>query len=156
MGSRGPTKMPTGLKLLHGEKREWRLNRAAPKPRSNRPVMPADMSEDGKRVWRRVMRDFGQTGILTRVDLGLFRAYCETEARHVGESIALAKSGPLIHGARKGDLVKNPLHQLVREDARLMRDLARELGLSPSAREGLTTPATGSGDATQDWLDDHG
>jgi P27 family predicted phage terminase small subunit len=149
--------MPTGLKLLHGEKRESRLNRAAPKPRSNRPVMPADMSDAGKRVWRKIMRDFGQTGILTRVDGGgLFRAYCETEARHAQESLSLANSGPLIRGARHGELVKNPLHSLVRADALLLRALARELGFSPAAREGLTMPATGSGDATQDWLDELG
>ena len=34
--------------------------------------------------------------------------------------------------------MKNPLHQIVRDDAELMRSLARELGLTPSARTGLT------------------
>ena len=96
MGASGPTKMPTGLKLLHGEKRESRLNRAAPKPRPNRPVMPVDMSDDAKRVWRRIMRDFGQTGILTAVDRGSFRAYCEAEARYVQAAIVLEQSGPLV------------------------------------------------------------
>ena len=36
-----------------------------------------------------------------------------------------------------GSLVKNPLHQVVRDDADQIRQFARELGLSPSARAGL-------------------
>jgi phage terminase small subunit len=36
-----------------------------------------------------------------------------------------------------GGLVKNPLHQVVRDDGEQIRLFARELGLSPSARAGL-------------------
>ena len=38
---------------------------------------------------------------------------------------------------RDGELVKNPLHQVVRDNADEVRLFARELGLSPSARAGL-------------------
>jgi len=34
--------------------------------------------------------------------------------------------------------VKNPLHQIVRDDADLIRAFARELGFTPSARSALT------------------
>ena len=39
---------------------------------------------------------------------------------------------------RRGDLIKNPLHQIVRDDADLIRAFARELGFTPSARSALT------------------
>ena len=151
MGERGPSKSPTALKLLHGERRESRLNRAAPKPRSTRPAMPADMSTEAKAVWRRIMRDFAHTGILTAVDADGFRAYCEAVARYRQAATMLEASGPLVRGARRGELVKNPLHQIVRDNAVLMRAFARELGFLPSAREGLTVTDTVAQDPLEAW-----
>lgn len=139
MGERGPGKMPTSLKLLRGERRESRLNRAAPKPAGGGPVMPADMSDAAKRVWRRQTKALEATGILTTVDGDSLRAYCEAVARYQHAAVLLEQSGPLVRGARGGDLVKNPLHQVVRDNAVLIRAFARDLGFLPSAREGLKT-----------------
>jgi len=152
MGERGPGKMPTALKVLHGERRASRLNRSAPKPRSNRPTMPLDMSADAKTVWRRIMRDFGHTGILTAVDADAFRTYCEAVARYRQAATTLEQTGPLVRGARRGELVKNPLHQIVRDNAILMRAFARELGFLPSAREGLQMHTQDAADPLAEWL----
>jgi P27 family predicted phage terminase small subunit len=152
VGSRGPAKMPTPLKLLHGEKRASRLNRESPQPRSKRPVMPADMSDDAKRVWRRILRDFGQAGVVTAVDADSFRAYCEAVARYQQAARTLEQTGPLVRGARSGELVKNPLHQIVRDNAALIRAFARELGFLPSAREGLHRGDSGDVDPLDQWL----
>jgi len=143
--------MPTKLKLLHGETRPSRLNRAAPKPRANRPVMPTDMTPEAQSVWRRIMRDFGQTGVLTAVDADSFRAYCEAASRYRQAAVLLEQSGPLVRGARSGDLVRNPLHQVARDNAILMRAFARELGFLPSAREGLTVGHDDAADPLADW-----
>lgn len=150
MGARGPQKMPTALKLLHGETRAERLNRYAPKPRANRPAMPRDMSIEAKKVWARIMRDFGHTGILTAVDTDSFRAYCESVARYKYAATALETSGPLVRG-RDGNLVRNPLHQIVRDNAILMRAFARELGFLPAAREGLTVREAVAEDPLEAW-----
>jgi P27 family predicted phage terminase small subunit len=152
MGERGPAKTPTALKLLHGERRESRLNRAAPKPRPNRPTMPADMSDGAKRVWRRVWRDFGHTGILTAVDADGLRVYCEAVDRYVAAARLLEMSGPLVPGARTDELVKNPLHQIVRDNASLIRAFARELGFVPAAREGLTVKWAEDVDPMLEWM----
>lgn len=148
MGSRGPAPLPTSLKILHGERRAARLNRNEPKP-GGQPRLPADMSDEAKRVWRRVIRDFGATGVLTAVDADALRTYCEAVVRYVQAARTLEASGPLVRGARSGELVKNPLHQIVRDNAILLRAFARELGLTPSARTGLTV---GIGDAADDSL----
>jgi len=137
MGSRGPAPLPTKLKILHGETRTARLNRNEPKP-AGRPRMPPDMSDEAKRVWRRVIRDFGATGVITAADADALRTYCEAVVRYVQAARTLEASGPLVRGARSGELVKNPLHQIVRDNAILLRAFARELGLTPSARTGLT------------------
>lgn len=129
--------MPTALKLLRGERRSARLNRHEPKPLPNQPVMADGMSKDSQAIWDRIMRDYAQTGVLTAVDTDILRAYCEAVVRYEHAAALLEQSGPLVRGARQGELVKNPLHQIVRDNADLMRAMARELGFTPSARSAL-------------------
>jgi P27 family predicted phage terminase small subunit len=137
MGRRGPAPLPTAIKLLHGERRAQRLNRAEPRPRRALPRRPADLSAAAQAVWRRVIREVGASGVITAADRDILRAYCEAVARYEYAAITLEQSGPLVRGARRGELVKNPLHQIVRDNADLIRLLSRELGLSPAARSGL-------------------
>jgi len=152
MGARGPAPMPTELKLLHGERRSSRLNRNAPKVK-NTPVMPAGMSDAAQAIWNRVMRDYSASGILTSVDTDALRVYCESVVRYEHAAAMLEKSGPLVRGARRGDLIKNPLHQIVRDDADLIRAFAREFGFTPSARSALTAvQEPEQDDATAAWL----
>lgn len=150
MGRRGPAPMPTKLKLLHGETRAQRLNHAEPKP-TNTPVAPEDLGGEARAVWDRLMADFGHTGVLTAVDQDAMRIYCEAVARYEHAAKMLEKSGPLVRGARSGDLIKNPLHQIVRDNAVLVRAMARELGFTPSARTGLQTPEREDGDPFEKW-----
>ncbi len=67
----------------------------------------------------------------------------------------LDQSGPLVRG-QKGELVKNPLHQIVRDNADLLRAFARELGLTPSTRAGMTGQPREQRDAFADFLDGTG
>lgn len=143
MGKRGPQPMPTPLKVLHGETRPERLNPDAPKPRGAGPVQPEDMDERAKEVWARVTEAMALTGILTPVDSDSLRAYCEAVSRYEHAARMLAESGPLVRGARQGELVKNPLHQVVRDNAALIRLFARELGFVPAAREGIKVGGAG-------------
>jgi P27 family predicted phage terminase small subunit len=129
--------LPTELKVLHGERRPSRLNRNAPKAK-NVPTMPAGMSAPAQAIWKRIIRDYAHTGVLTSVDADALRVYCEAVVRYEHAAAMLEQSGPLTRGARRGDLIKNPLHQIVRDDADLIRAFARELGFTPSARSALT------------------
>lgn len=141
MGARGPAKEPVALTLLKGERRPSRVNYDAPQPRARLPRMPVDMSAPAKTIWRRVMRDYAETGILTAVDTEVLRAYCEAADRYQKAATMLERSGLLVRGAHRGELVKNPLHQVVRDNAVLVKTLARELGFTPAARAGLRTGA---------------
>jgi P27 family predicted phage terminase small subunit len=143
---------PTKLKLLRGETRPSRLNRAEPRPRGHRPRMPLAMAPAAVAVWRRVMREMGATGVITGADADVFRTYCESVARYQYAARMLEQSGPLVRGQR-GELVKNPLHQVVRDNAVLLRALARELGLTPAARTGLRANGEPERDPFADFLD---
>ncbi len=157
MGSRGPRPIPTKLKLLRGETRPSRLNRVEPKPRAGQPRLPLDLGPVARTVWRRVLRELGATGVITAVDADILRIYCEAVARYRYAAGMLEASGPLIQaggsGARRGELVKNPLHQVVRDNAVLVRSLARELGLTPAARVGLRGTGETERDPFADFLD---
>jgi hypothetical protein len=60
---------------------------------------------------------------------------CEAGSRCRAAAESYAKSAPL-HNDR-GHLTKNPLHQVVRDNADHVRLVARERGLSPAARASL-------------------
>lgn len=153
MGRRGPAPEPTRLKLLKGERRPSRVNNDAPRPRDLLPSCPRDVTLAARKVWRRVMREFGATGVITHADRDAFRIYCEAVARYEESARLLASSGPLVRGARRGELVKNPLHQVVRDNADLVRLFARELGLTPAARTALVVrdDDTAEGDPLEAW-----
>lgn len=139
MGARGPQPKPVALRLLAGERRPSHVNLDSPQPRARLPRMPLDMSEPAKVIWRRVVRDYRETGLLTAVDTEVLRAYCEAADRYVKAAVMLERTGMLVRGAHRSELVKNPLHQVVRDNAVLVKLFARELGFSPAARAGLRT-----------------
>lgn len=151
MGSRGPQPQPTALKILNGNPGKRPLNRNAPRPK-NKPTMPAGMSEPAKAVWVEVIRDYGATGVLTGLDSHILRGYCEAVVRYEHGAALLEASGPLVMGARKGELVKSPMHQVVRDDADLMIRFADRLGCTPSARNALAAvKEEDTGDALDRW-----
>jgi P27 family predicted phage terminase small subunit len=96
--------------------------------------MPADMCPAAKIVWQRVLRTWGP--VIKVSDADCLRCYCEAVARYNVASRLYDKTGPVVAGFG-GAMVKNPLHQIVRESAEQVRAFARELGLTPSARAGL-------------------
>ena len=151
MGRRGVPPLPTPLKLLRGETREQRLNRHAPKPTGGKPIMPSGMTPRAQRVWRRQIAALGETGILTTVDGDSLRAYCEAVDRYIQAAELLAASPPLVEG-QKG-IVRNPLHQITRDNAMLMLQFARNLGFLPSAREGLHVNQESERDPLETWLE---
>jgi P27 family predicted phage terminase small subunit len=141
MGSRGPARTPTRLKLLRGETRPSRLNHQEPRPVGRLPRLPAEMAPAATTVWRAVLHAMAASGVITAADGPILRVYCEAVVRYEEAASLLAQMGPLIvaagTGARRGELVRNPLHGVVRDNALLVRLLARDLGLTPAARTGL-------------------
>jgi P27 family predicted phage terminase small subunit len=150
MGRRGPAPSPTRLKVLRGETRPSRVNYREPKPTPGLPERPPDLAPGAEAAWERVVAELAPTGVLTGADRDVLRTYVEAVARYEQAAAAYAASGPLIRGARAGELIKNPLHQIVRDNAQLVLVLARELGLTPSARSGLRSPQPSTGGSRLD------
>lgn len=155
MGRRGPAPEPTSKKIARGETRPSRINRQEPLPRDGRPRMPADMTPGAKAAWRAVL-EAAPVALITPFDAYLLRSYCEAVDLYRQAIAALAKSGPLVRGARGNELVVNPLHRVMRDNRDAMRLLGRELGISPAARSGMSVGIGGTGTVTPDLDDDIG
>jgi P27 family predicted phage terminase small subunit len=153
MGKRGPAPKPTRLKLLHGQRQESRLNRSAPKPTGGL-TMPRGMSKAAQTVWRRVVKAMAASGILTSADADALRIYAEAMDRYTVAAELLAAAGPLVPGPRGHD-VKNPLSQIVRDNANLAKVFGQALGLAPAAREGLHVADTDE-DPLEAWIRETG
>lgn len=150
MGRRGPAPTPTKQKIAAGETRPSRVNYAEPQPRIGLPRMPSDMTDGAKSVWKHVIAEMGASEVITGADRDVLRLYCEAVDRYVRAQRLFARSSVLLN--RAGLLVKNPLHQVVRDNADQVRLLSRELGLSPSARAGLMLTADNGGTSIDDEL----
>ena len=136
MGTRGPQPKPTALKILSGETRPSVINYAEPIPEGGPLSPPPDIRPEARVVWEQVVAALGRTGVLTSADKHVLRLYAEAMARYLEAEAMLVKTGPLIKG-RDGNFVKNPLHQIVRDNADAVKKYAREIGLTPAARVGL-------------------
>lgn len=137
MGKAGPRPKPTNLRVLHGDRKD-RINTNEPVPPSKRVAMPAHLSPGAKSVWKRLAPELARKGLLTAWDRDVFAVFCEAVVHH-REACELARRGVLVKG-QKGEAVKNPALQIVRDSAQTIRAFAQEFGLSPSARSGITMP----------------
>src|SRR5450759_1318556 len=133
MGRRGPAPMPSTLQRLRGETRPSRLNDREPLPRRSVPRPPADLDPAAKLIWRRTVREM-PAGMITAVDADALACYCEAVMRYRQSASLLARSAPLIRGARAFDLISIPLYRFTRGWADLFLLFSRELVLTPSAR----------------------
>jgi P27 family predicted phage terminase small subunit len=145
MGRHGPPREPAALRIHKGETRPSQVNYLEPVPRWSRPVMPADMDARAKAVWRRVMREMAPADVIRGADTDVLRCFCEAVADYAEARRQLHATGLLV--MREGQLAKNPMCQVVRDNRDAIRSFARELGLSPAARASLQVDTGGRGSA---------
>lgn len=135
MGRRGPAPEPAALRIAKGETRPSQLNRLEPIPRFAEPRAPRDMDKRAQAVWRYILREMRGTRTILAADAFVLRCFCEAVVAYIEAGELIAKTGLLVK--RDGNLVKNPLLQVWRDNREAVRLFSRELGLSPAARAGL-------------------
>jgi P27 family predicted phage terminase small subunit len=149
MAKPGPAPTPTHLKIIRGDRKD-RINKSEPKPdKTKEPKMPDWLSDDAKKVWKRTLKQLRAMGLLFEADQDVIVAYVNAVVNYQKASELVDRSGVLIKGRRDG-VVKNPAVQIQRDAATLIRMLAGELGLTPSARTRLKAD---NSDDSADFLD---
>lgn len=136
----GRPRKPTHLKVIEGNPGKRRLAPEVKAP-PQRPRAPSWMSQYAKSVWRRLVPLLDELGVLTAVDRDTMTAYCEAVATFKAATEAIAKTGVLVQGRRKGEAIKNPALQIQRDASRLIATYSAMFGLSPADRSRLGDPS---------------
>ncbi len=136
--------------MLRGDRKD-RINTAEPKPRKQRARVPAWLSPDARAVWQRTAKQLDAMGLLYAADEDVIVAYVHAVVNYRKATKIVEELGLLVEGRRDG-LVTNPAVRVQRDAATLIRMLAAELGLTPSARSRLSVEEGSDGDA-DDLLD---
>lgn len=133
MGLRGPPPTPTAILRMRGSKRAIYDRQGEMQLPLGEPDMPAWLSPEAKKEWRRVAPPLVEAGALAEADRALLAAYCEAWAEFVAARQSLDRSGPLLKDA-DGAVYPNP-YLAIKDRAceRLVR-LAGHFGLSPATR----------------------
>ena len=133
MGARGPAPLPTDTLKLRGSKRaKYNRPKREPQPVKGRPVCPASLDADEKRVWKRVVALLAAMGVVSKVDTFTLERYCS-------EYVRWRKAARFLH--ENGDTYMIGQYWKLYPQVRVAADLSAALGriedrfgLTPSAR----------------------
>jgi P27 family predicted phage terminase small subunit len=144
MSRPGPAPTPTHLRIIRGDRKD-RINQNEPKPsKKKKPRVPAWLCDEAKIVWKRTAKQLEEMDLLFESDQDILAAYANAVVNYQRATELVDRSGVLIKGRRDG-VVTNPAVRVQRDSAQLVRQLAGELGLTPSSRSRLSV-GTESGD----------
>ena len=136
---RGRKPKPTALKVLAGNPGRRPLPAGEPAVQGGVPRAPRAMSREARAEWRRVMRHYAATGVITQVDRPALVAYCELYARAREAERKLQQTGLLVI-TDKGQAFANPLIRVADRAWAEMRAFAIEFGMTPSSRARVRVP----------------
>jgi len=137
VGRRGPKPKPSALKIAQGNPGKRRLNDAEPRPAVSAPTPPEWLAGEALDEWRRIVPELVHLGVIGTIDLSVLLACCEAWAWYRQTARIAAKSPRFVTPAGGGAPYTAPIVNQLRDARADWLKLARELGLTPSARTGL-------------------
>lgn len=140
----GPPRKPSAIRKLEGRESKPSEVRNEPRPTAGAPAPPGDLTPEARAEWARMVPELERMGLVARIDRAALVVYCEAWSAFDDARQSLAEHGPLIEG-QKGNLVRNPAAQLMRDAADLMLKYGSRFGFTPSDRTRLEAP-TGDSD----------
>lgn len=138
MGRRGPTPIPTPIKLLQGNPGRRPLNRREPKPRQDAPRCPSWLDDESKKKWHQTLPELRAMGVVTAVDGDLLANYCRAWVRWRRAEEFLEEHGDVMPVRDREGQIKYlraaPQEAIARNLFLIINRLRQELGMSPSSR----------------------
>ena len=141
MGKRGPAPKPTALRLLHGARKSF-INTDEPPTPEGPMECPPEASDEVRAIWDYTVLMLEIMGTASPAGRDSLLVYCEAVVTHRKASALMARSEVLIRGMH-GTPVRNPLVQIQRDAAAVIRAFAQEFGLTPSARSQIRSGLAG-------------
>lgn len=145
MPSGGHNRKPTALKILEGNPGKRPLPTREPKPAPVAPKCPQWLPADGKKLWRELGPQLERLGLLTQVDGQAFTILCSNWSLFKAATIDIKERGPIVEGARSGELVRNPSVQVARDAAQAVLATCTKFGLDPQARSRIVAAVIDDG-----------
>ena len=169
----GRKSKPTHLKLLKGEKHRDRINDKEPKPIPKRPTCPRFLTKQARKMWKYLAPQLERTGQLTRVDLGVFAAFCQAYGRWVEAEKFLGKNEPQGYLYKSGEkvvtrqhkdgsvtttrtggmIMTNPMLWVANKAIEQFHKLGSSMGLDPASRSRIRVEIEREEDEFEDLLD---
>lgn len=142
MVRKGRKPLPNKLKILRGNPGRRPISEAEPKPEPGVPRAPDWLSPVARQEWERIVPRLAAIGLLTMVDGFALEGFCVSYGHWVEHERIIARTGTVYSPSNKKNskyLQQVPHVSIAQKYLALARMFATELGLSPSARVGLTT-----------------
>ena len=146
-----PHPRPTFLKILEGEKNKDRINLNEPQPKKMIPACPSHLTVEAKKEYKRLSQDLFKLGILTKIDMAAFAAYCQAYSRWSTAEKDLKKRG-WTYKTQDGLIKPSPLIKVANDSMSLMLKFLQEFGMTPSSRTKLNMKILGDKVSEDDEL----
>lgn len=140
---RGRKPLPIATRRLRG----MPIMPHVPEPANAIPAPPADLDGEALVEWNRITPQLLAAGLLTQLDLAAVLAYCQVFGRWRDAEQHVKRQGSIVKSP-SGYPMMNPHLSVANKALNQLRQLAGELGLSPSSRTRISTPP--ARDAEQD------
>ena len=137
LGSKPSGKTPTALTLVRGNPGRRKLPVNEPKPPITCPDPPDYLVDVAKVEWHRVCPRLADLGLMSDIDIAVLAAYCGA----YGDLVAATEnqSGKsTVMKTHNGNWVQSPFVSMIRQSRQDMVRFAAELGMTPSARAGMS------------------
>ncbi|MFR9807076.1 phage terminase small subunit P27 family [Pseudonocardia sp. RS010] len=151
MGARGPLAQSDNVRFLRGNPGH-RSSTGSVKAPPGAPNPPDRLDREAKAEWRRVVRELDRLGLVAKVDRAVLSMYCDAWSRWTTLAKRLDAEGLVVEGYR-GSLVKHPAWQLYRDAGAMVVQLAKEIGVTPAARQRLSVAEPEDDDGAEGILD---
>ena len=144
MGKRGPKKIPTVLKELHGNPGKRALPVDEPDGVGDLWAPPAWFDDEQRDQWNYAI-DHAPPGLLTGTDREVLVVWVVACVEHAKAAQEVRKLGQVVT-TKDGNAIQNPFLPIVNRQALIMLKAGSEMGFSPAARASLGSAAPAFGD----------
>jgi P27 family predicted phage terminase small subunit len=141
-------KKPTNLKIIEGNRGKRPLPNNEPHPQPIAPKCPDFIDDEAKAEWERLAPLLEELGLLTQIDGDMLGAYCQTLVDYKNAIKFTNEKG---YTYKAGETIR-PYPQVIiaREALKRLQALAREFGMTPSARASISVSKS---EEDNSWID---
>src|SRR5688572_10690474 len=152
---RGRKPLPSNVVRLRGNPGKRRLNGAEPTPAPGVPTCPSCLGHEAGKEWKRLAKELGDLGLLTRIDRRMLAAYCQAHALWVEAVSSIERYGTMVKSPN-GYPMQSPYVAVANKQVEIMVRIASEFGMTPSSRTRIRVGEPTPVDAFETFLQDRG